>query len=172
MPPASTSSKGVGQIPLDHVITGATLTVQVTSAGSGLRLHEMPLAWDLANITWNSAGNGIQADGSEAAAAHLLEVGVNDGGGNISEGPLQLDMTLALQRLRAGAAAGLGWALIPMLPDGTNGIDFYCAHWARVAERPLLTVQALPVPETGSTLMLGAGLLGLVTRGLRRRSAA
>lgn len=151
---------GAGQIGADRVITAATLTLQITSAGSGFRLHEMLQAWDAALVTYGSVGNGIQADGIEAAVLPLLEVGANDPGSNIGEGPLVLDITVAMQRAQAGLAP-FGWALLPFLPEGTNGVDFYSAEWDAVAERPLLTVITTPVNEPTAWAMLAMGLAAL-----------
>lgn len=149
---------GAGQIGADRVITSATLTLQVTSAGSGIRFHEMLQAWDAALITFASAGDGIQADGIEAALSPVFEVGANDPGSNVGEGPLVLDVTLAMQRAQAGLAP-FGWALLPFVPEGTNGIDFYSAEWDTVAERPLLSVITTPVNEPAAWMMLALGLV-------------
>lgn len=160
---------GAGQVGADRVITSATLTLQVTSAGSGIRFHEMLQAWDGGSLTFASAGDGIQADGTEAAVAAVLEVGANDPGANVGEGPLVLDLTLALQRAQAGLAPH-GWALLPFVPEGTNGIDFLSAEWDTVAERPLLTVLTSPVdePAAWALLALGLGALRLRTQGRAR----
>jgi hypothetical protein len=162
---------GAGQIGADQVIVSATLTLQITSAGSGFTVHEMLQPWNAATITWQSAGEGIQANGIEAASAALVSLGSNDSGANIGEGPLVIDFTEALQRVRSGAAPGLGWAFLPWLPDGTNGADFYSAEWATVGDRPLLTVVTAPVPEPATTATLLAGL-ALVARRWRRSAGS
>jgi hypothetical protein len=158
---------GAGQIGADRVITAATLTLQVTSAGSGIRFHELLQPWNDATITWASAGDGIQADGIEAALAAVFEVGANDPGANVGEGPLVLDVTLAMQRAQAGLAP-YGWALLPFLPEGTNGIDFYSAEWDFVAERPLLSVTTSPVPEPATWGLLALGLAAVARRAATR----
>ncbi len=152
-----------GQIGSDRVITSATLTLQVTSAGSGIQFHEMRQAWDAAVITFANVGDGIQANGIEAALLPVLSVGANDSGSNVDAGPLVLDMTLALQRAQAGLAP-FGWALLPFIPEGTNGIDFYSAEWDFAAERPLLSITTAPVPEPGTWAMLSLGLAGVAWR--------
>jgi hypothetical protein len=114
-------------------------------------------------------GDGIQADGSEATTLPLFELGANDGSANIPEEPLTLDMTLALQRLQAGLASGHGWALLPFMPDGTNGLDFASREWAELGDRPLLSVVTAPVPEpaTVASMLAGLALLGALAK--RRR---
>lgn len=157
---------GPGQIGADRTIVSATLRLFVTSAGSGMRVHEMLMPWNEAGASWASMGDGVQADGMEAAALPLFELGANDGSANIPEEPLLLDMTLALQRLQSGQAPGHGWALLPFMPDGTNGLDFATREWAELADRPLLTVVTAPVPEPASVALLALGLaaIGLTVR--------
>jgi hypothetical protein len=113
-------------------------------------------------------GDGLQADGVEVASSPLIEIGANDGSANVPEEPLLLDMTLALQRLQSGQAPGHGWALLPWMPDGTNGLDFATREWAEIADRPLLTVVTAPVPEPGTVVSLLAGLA--LVGGLARRA--
>jgi MYXO-CTERM domain-containing protein len=153
---------GAGQIALGSVITSATLTLNITSAGSGIRLFDMLTPWNEATITWNSAGNGIQANGVEAAATPFLEIGANDGGGNIPEGTLVLDVTASLQAWASGAVPGYGWALLPFVPNGTNGTDFFSREVDDITSRPLLTVQVAAVPEPAPVALALAGLAGLL----------
>jgi hypothetical protein len=64
---------GPGQIPPGSTINRASLALWVgTPAGTAapIELHRLNVAWDPATATWNTfGGNGIQADGGEAAAA-------------------------------------------------------------------------------------------------------
>lgn len=160
-----------GQISALDAIVSATLTINVTSGGSGFLLHEMLQSWNANTMTWNSAVGGIQANGIEAAVTPLLSVGENSGGTPIESGTYTFDFTLPLQRLQAGQGGSFGWALLPWTPEGTNGLDWYTAEWVEQAERPLLRVQISPVPEPASAALLLAGLLGLslLTRALKRR---
>lgn len=157
---------GPGQIGPDRVIVSASLRLFVTSAGSGMRVHEMLQPWNEGTATWASMGDGLQADGAEVAVAPLFELGANDGSANIPEEPLVLDMTLALQRLQVGLAPGHGWALLPFMPDGTNGLDFATREWTEPGDRPLLTVVTAPVPEpaTVASMLAGLALLGALAR--------
>lgn len=160
---------GAGQIPAGQVITGATLTVNVTSAGSGIRFHELLRPLNFATVTWNSALNGVQDDGVEATLLPFIAVGANDGGGNVEEGLLVVDVTSAVQRMYSGLAAGHGWALLPFMPSGTNGIDFFSAEFDTVADRPLLTVMTAPIPEPGTwAMMLGGCMLLAAAHRIRR----
>ncbi|MDY0055622.1 MAG: DNRLRE domain-containing protein [Methyloversatilis sp.] len=154
------------QIKAGETIVSATLTLQITSAGSGIRFHDMLSDWNSASATWNTMGDGIQTDGVEAAAQPFLVLGANDGEANIEEGTLVLDFTDALRRIQNGSAPGYGWALLPFMPDGTNGVDFYSAESFDPSTRPLLTVEvaAVPEPETYAMLLAGLGLIGLRAR--------
>ena len=100
----------------------------------------------------------------EAALTPFLEVGGNNSGSNIEGGTLVLDITSALQRQQAGLAPGLGWALLPFTPDGTNGVDFYTREWTTASERPLLTVVTGPVPEPATLALWLSGMLALAWR--------
>jgi hypothetical protein len=159
---------GAGQIGADRVITSATLSFVVTSAGSGIRFHEMLLPWSDATATFNGFGLGVQTDGIEARLASVQAIGGNDGNSNVESGTLVVDFTAAMQRAQAGFAPQ-GWALLPWLPDGTNGIDVYSAEWDTLTERPLLTITTAPVPEPAAWLMMALGLAGLAARARRQR---
>jgi hypothetical protein len=160
---------GMGQVPLNALITSATLTLQVTSAGSGFTLHELLQPLDFATITWNSTLDGIAADGVEAASTPLLTIGACDSGANVGEGALVIDFTTALRRVQDGSAPGHGWVMLPLMPGGTNGIDFISAEGGVLADRPLLQVQALPVPEPASALLLAGGLAAVAAARRRRQ---
>jgi hypothetical protein len=158
---------GAGQIKASDTINSATLTLQITSQGSGISLHHMLVSWNQATATWNSLGNGIQVNGVEAGAAPFLMLGANNSESNVPSGPLVLDFTQALRQQQSGLVPGYGWALLPLLPNGTNGIDFTTAEGFPPNERPLLTVDVTPVPEPGTWALMAAGMA--FTLGLARR---
>jgi hypothetical protein len=163
--------EGAGQIGAGWRIDSATLTLAITSGGSGIRFHEMLQPWDGATDTWDSLMDGIDADGTEAAAVPFLSVGAGDSNANIpGDELLVLDVTDVLRRQQAGLAPGLGWALLPFVPGGTNGVDFVTAEGFPTDARPLLTVQVSPVPETGTLALLLAGLVATAGAAHARRS--
>lgn len=134
-------SNAGGPIPLGSTITSATLTVQVTGSGSGMRLHRMASAWS-DTATWNSLVNGIQTDGVEAAPAADATVGSGTSTANIGVGALNIDVTASLRAWSAGAP-NRGWALLP-LPGGTDGLSFTSSDGATITQRPRLTVTFTP----------------------------
>jgi hypothetical protein len=160
---------GAGQIKAGEQIVSATLTLEITSAGSGILFHDMLMDWNSASATWNSFGDGVQTDGIQAAATPFLVLGADNGDSNIESGTLVLDFTDALRRMQAGSVPGYGWALLPFMPNGTNGVDFYSAEGYDLSTRPLLTVEVAAVPEPGTWAMLAAGL-GLIGAVARRRA--
>lgn len=157
---------GSGQIKAGDQIVSAKLTLNIDSSGSGVNFHDMLVSWSQNTATWNSVGNGIQANGIEAAATPFLSVGANDSGTNIVEGIFEVDVTDAIKAAKAGTVPGYGWALLPFMPDGTNGVDFFTSEESFAALRPVLTVEIQPVPEpeTYALLLAGLGLVGWVAR--------
>ncbi|MDI5934704.1 Ig-like domain-containing protein [Halomonas kalidii] len=101
---------GAGQIPLGATILSATLELQTTTSGDGARLHRMLQSWS-DSATWDSLGNGIQADGVEAMVQSDLNTGF------VAAGTTQLDVTTSLQAW-ANGQANHGWAFLPLGPDG------------------------------------------------------
>jgi hypothetical protein len=127
-----------GPIPAGATIQSATLTLQVSNAGSGFAMHRMVQSWSDGD-TWNSFGNGIQADGVEARAVADVLRGAGNSNGNIAVGVLTIDVTEAVRAWAAGEA-NLGWVLLPLM-GGTNGIDFFSSEATTASSRPKLTVQ-------------------------------
>ena len=154
-----------GQVRPGDTIVSATITLNVTNPGSGFALHDLLVDWSQATATWAGFGGGVQADGLEAAITPILTLGANDSAENVPTGLLVLDVTASLQAVQAGTLPGFGWALLPFT-NGTNGIDFDTAESFFESGRPLLSVEVIPVPETGTLAMMLAGLA--FTAGLRR----
>lgn len=154
-----------GQIPTGSTINSATLRVVITSTGSGWLWHRMLKDWDETTATWNSLVNGIQADDVEAVATPTFQAGANNSSGNIPTGAYTLDLTADVQAW-ANGAANYGWGILPFMPNGTNGIDFYSrdydgseAGFPLPDVLPLLTVDFSPVPEPHSLGLLATGLV-------------
>lgn len=158
---------GPGRIgPLDTIVS-ATVTLTVFDAGSGMTVHDLLVDWQQGSATWNSLGNGVQADGVEAVAMPIATFGADNASANVPVGPLSFDVTASLRAVQSGTLPGYGWALLPFV-NGTNGIDFRSSEYlADATARPLLTVQVTPVPEPGTWALLAAGLAatGLFVRG-------
>lgn len=157
-----------GQIKTGDTIVSATLSIYVDNPGSGFTMYDMLTDWSQSTITWNSIGNGIQANGIEASTAPLFSIGANDGAENIGTGWLTIDLTSSLQAAQAGSVPGYGWAMVPF-SAGSNGIDFHTSEYANANFRPLLSVEVMPVPEPGTWAMLAAGL-ALIGGIARRRT--
>lgn len=115
-----------GQIPSGASVSSATLTVETTGRGDGAALHRMRRNWSESD-TWDSLGDGVQADGSEAASSADVETG------SVSTGPTAIDVTTSV-RAWVDGSANYGWAF---LPSGRDGWDFYSAEGATP---PTLTV--------------------------------
>ncbi|NLX03821.1 MAG: DNRLRE domain-containing protein [Phycisphaerae bacterium] len=134
-----------GQVPYGSDIALARLILDITNPGSGFTLHRMLCGWDETD-TWNSLGDGIQADDVEAMSIPELVIGANNDGGNVTNGLLQLDVTDTLRSWIDGEE-NWGWILLP-LASGTNGIDFYSSEYT-LNHRPMLVLDyAVPEPAT------------------------
>jgi hypothetical protein len=126
---------GLGQIPQDATITSATLTLTTSDPGGGASVHRLLTAWS-ETATYNSLGDGIQADGTEAVTAADLVTG---GIGTL--GPITLDVTNSVQAWVDGADNN-GWAF---LPSSNDGWDFSSSESGQV---PVLTVNYTLDPGT------------------------
>ena len=86
---------GPGQIPLGATITSATLTLNVSDATpQSFTLNRMLIDWSANSAwTWNSFGNGIQADGTEArstADGTFASIGTGNQGLDVNSEPAGL----------------------------------------------------------------------------------
>ncbi len=145
---------GPGQVALDAPIAFARLEIQGSNPGDSIELHRMLGAWD-DSATWDSLVNGIQADGSEAAAT------AESVSGKVGEGFFPIDVTADLLAWQANPDSNFGWAL---LPTGSNGVDFYSSE---TTDAPRLVV-ALQIPEPSSIALL-LGAVGCVLWAFGRR---
>lgn len=139
---------GPGQIPLGATITSATLTLTMSDGTSSpVQFHRMAQDWtSLPSWTWDSFGDGIQTDGTEAlAAADVTLSGL--GGGTQSINVLQ-----SLQAWSAGAA-NYGWLL------SSGGSDGFAFSSSEGILAPILTVtyDSLGPPVPGLTVVESGG---------------
>jgi YD repeat-containing protein len=111
-----------GQVPPEdgYRIESATLELYTADPGSGAALHRMVTPWgDFSS--WDSLGEGIQADDLEAAAIPDLITGY------ASEGAIRLDVTDAVRDWFQDPDSNFGWALLPI---GTDSWEFFSAEGA------------------------------------------
>lgn len=104
---------GESQVPSSATVQSATLAVRTTDRGSGAALHRMLRNWS-ENDSWDSLGDGVQADGSEAVSAADVHTG------RVRTGTTTIDVTKSLQAWIEGSP-NYGWVF---LPRGGNGWDF------------------------------------------------
>lgn len=137
--------EGAGQIPLYAIVTSATLRLQSLDNGNGGQLHAMLQSWP-SNPTWNSLGDGVSTDNSEAAET------ADDGVGSNSFAKVDLDVTATVQQWVDGDMANNGWVI---LAGGTDGWDIASAEYATASYRPELVVTFIasgdrpPLAEAG-----------------------
>jgi hypothetical protein len=128
---------GPGQIPPGSTINRASLALWVgppAGTAAPIELHRLNVAWDPATATWNTfGGNGIQADGGEAAAAPDGTVPTPTAGGFQMVGGLG-----AAVQAWANGTPDNGWVLLAAGPS--QGWSFDSSESAAADRRPLLTV--------------------------------
>ena len=151
---------GSNQILAGSTIQKAEIQVWITSVGDILNVHRMLQSWDESTATWNSLGNGIQANGVEAATASTFtSTFVTPAGAWFN-----FDVTADVQAFANGATNN-GWAF---LPTAGNGVDWYTRDYTldpSLRNKLVVTYDPIPEPMTMGVLAI-AGLLAA-----RRRRA-
>ncbi|MEM6853140.1 MAG: DNRLRE domain-containing protein [Planctomycetota bacterium] len=134
-----------GWVPLNAIVTGATLTFEMTDdgllTGSEIQGRRMTTAWSESS-TWNSLGGGVNV-GTETLSTNDFILAVADQG----TGTKSRDVTAAVQDWHSGMN-NLGWALVTtgeFGPAGDNGIQVAASENGTAANRPTLTVEFTPV---------------------------
>jgi hypothetical protein len=122
-----------------------------------ISLYRVLKPWTL-NGTWNSQGDGINADAVDAILAANDTI-VPDVQGEF----MTFDVTESLAAWMAGAP-NYGWAL---LPGGGNGWNWDTSDAAIVSNRPMLNVSYTMVPEPACGFAALAAAAALLAR--RRR---
>ena len=123
----TSSATAPAKSPSGAVITSATLTLNVTDGTSEpFSLHRMLTGWTEGS-TWNSFGNGIQTNGTEAASTADVTLA------SLARGTRSINVTQSVQAWADGGP-NFGWAF---LMSGGNGWEFTSSEGA-VA--PRLTV--------------------------------
>ncbi len=131
---------GAGQIPAGATIVSATLDLFVTDSGNGALLYRMLRSWDPNTETWNTLGNGVQTDNTDACSTNASFWGIKETGSG--EGHCVFSVTTDLQ-VWANGAANYGWVMTSMV-DGGNGVAWRPCEWTTASERPRLHVVWLP----------------------------
>lgn len=108
---------GENGIPAGAEIIRAELRLRQTDDGNGFRLHRMRTSWSESTATWNSLGEGVDIDGSDARATPDLETLSFMSEGE-SAGYSIFDVTSSVEAWASGEA-NHGWV---MMPRGTNQI--------------------------------------------------
>jgi len=150
---------GLNQIPTGATVTSATLTLFTSNVSTGsFTIHRTSVGWSETS-TWNTFGGDGVTLGSDALTSPT-QTFVPSGLGLLS-----INVTADVQTWSLGAS-NFGWAL---LTTSTDGWDFTSSNGATISERPLLSVNFVPVPEPSSALLIVAGAAILAAHTLIRR---
>lgn len=147
---------GPGQIPLGSTITSASLTLTMTDGTSSpVSFYRMTSDWmSLPSWTWNSFGNGIQTDGTEALATADVSLS------GLSSGVRSVDVTASLQAWASGAE-NYGWLLTSASSDG------FAFNSSEAIGAPILTITFEPptAPSPGLVLLQSGGTTAVTEGG-------
>jgi hypothetical protein len=127
---------GPGQIPAGAVITSATLTLNVADGTSEpFSLYRMLTGWTEGS-TWNSFGNGIQTDGTEAASTADVTLA------SLAGGTRSINVTQSVQAWADGGS-NFGWAF---LMSGGDGLEFTSSEGAIAPRLTVVYESSGPTP--------------------------
>lgn len=141
------------QIPSGSLIHAAVIELSSFGSdamGDGGTFHAILQPWDDTTATWNSWGEGIQADGIKAAMAPTASLGYPSLDPNVQGTRNTIVVTADLQAWANGARPNYGWAMLPW-PNGTDAWISRSSEFNSVvdplapeAERPKLRVYFTP----------------------------
>jgi len=115
-----------GQIPFGSTITSATVTATYDDASSsGFAVHRMLQTWSPATATWDTFTAGVQADGTEAAAAATTTFSNPNSNASGTYNAYGTSLTADLQ-LFSNGAPNYGWGVLPT--SGTSGWGWSAAQ--------------------------------------------
>lgn len=149
-----------GQVPAGADILKATLVLQTSGTtnapGDGGSFHKLLNAWTEEFQTYNSSfgGNGIQADGVEAAIPFFAQAGFPARTPNTPSGLTEIDVTTDIEDWQAGIMPNHGWAVIPWLA-GTDGWIYLSSDCLVQELRPKLVIEWGTLAKVSGTITLG-----------------
>jgi hypothetical protein len=163
---------GAGQVPAGAIIHSAKLVLRTGTGGSDvsedqISLNRMLIDWSSGTATWTTfGGDGVQANGTEAAAAESFHATPD-----ATNGYMVFDITDDLLAFQAGTASNFGWVLTG-IATGQDGWVWNSDNAATASDRPMLEVTYSLVPEPGIAGVVGCGALVLSACRRRRRPAS
>ncbi|WP_254512720.1 DNRLRE domain-containing protein [Anatilimnocola floriformis] len=151
---------GAGALPAGTKVYAAVLTLpgtgSVDTVGDGGTMHMMLQPWT-ATTTWASlGGDGVSANGFEAAITPSAIAGTLAAGSNAQPGYNNYDVTADVQSWLDGTNTNNGWAWLPWT-GGTNGWGISSSETTVVTNRPMLTVYFEGVPNVAPVNTAPAG---------------
>jgi phosphatidylinositol-3-phosphatase len=132
---------GLTQIPTNAIIHSAKLIMFTPLSPSGadydsddsFRVHRMITNWNN-NSTWNSLGNGVDADDIEAASSPSFSLVPE-----VDGAPAIFDVSADIERFVAGTT-NVGWFIRPSSTGSGNGWTMRSTEAIDPTERPALEV--------------------------------
>lgn len=160
---------GPGLIPVGATITSAELFLHTSTTILHGSMHRVLFTWEDDTLTWNAAGNGIQANDIEArstpsALINPLPVGPNE---------LSIDVTADIQAW-ANGTPNYGWVFLPEEKAPQDWGYASSKDTAPINNHPRLTVNfsggsSSAVPEPSSKVLLLFCVLLLFIRNMKAR---
>jgi hypothetical protein len=152
------------------LVFGAAVSASIDANDGGGQTQAL-LAFD--GIVGNAAGQ-IPPGATFTSATLRLQIDSAGSGINIHRmvsdwNEATITWNTADVQAWVSGTSNFGWAILPFVPNGTNGVDFLTREDAVVSTRPLLTVDDV-VPEPTSLAVFAAGIGVPLT--MRRRPRA
>ena len=154
---------GANQVPQNATIVSAMLQWRSTDTSDNTcELHRMLKSWSDSTATWNSLGNGVQADDIEAVS--VADALVTPSGYYPTIPLTTCDVTASVQAWANGARTN-GWVIM------SSGGDQWSFDSSEGALHPILTVSYV-IPEPSILVLMTVSAVGLLFFGRRSRKIA
>ena len=160
-------------------INSATLTLEIINPYEKPDIRRIIAPWTEANASWdhfdtNPSGTNVgdhPSDGGGLTPDVNTSVIDFSSATTIPAGPVNIDVTAAVQSWFADPSSNLGWAFFKN-DEPNRGMFVTSEDTVNATQRPTLTIDFTPVPEPATAVLLAVGALGVLLLTRRRLTRA